>query len=92
MQDEATSTVSSEGPRNWSLFGARIPQAEIVFFCQVFLVYVVAGVALSQLALRPDGTQTTLWTALLSSSIGYLLPAPSLKKNGQPRPILPHAA
>lgn len=91
MQDETTSTSASA--HNWSLLGKRVPQAEIVFFCQVILVYVVAGVSLSQLAFKPDGSQTTLWTALLSSSLGYLLPSPTLKtKHNEQRPaLLPHA-
>lgn len=75
MEDRGSQTSQ---PR-WSFLGKRVPQAEIVFFCQVILVYIVAGIALSQLALQPDGSQTTLWTALLSSSLGYLLPAPHLK-------------
>lgn len=78
MQDESTSTASI-GTRSWSCFSSRVPKEEIVFFCQVILVYIVAGIALSQLALQPEGSQTTLWTALLSSSIGYLLPSPQLK-------------
>lgn len=89
MQDEATSTTSSGLSRSWACLGSRVPQAEIVFFCQVILVYIVAGIALSQLALKPEGPQTTLWTALLSSSLGYLLPSPQLKKNER---LLSHPA
>ena len=79
MQNESTSTTSLRS--NWRFLGSRIPQAEIVFFCQVILVYIVAGISLSQLALKPDGSQTTLWTALLSSTLGYLLPSPKLKSH-----------
>ena len=89
MQDEATSTASFT--RSWSCCSRRVPKEEIVFFCQVILVYIVAGIALSQIALKPDGPQTTLWTALLSSSLGYLLPAPQLKNNKNER-LLSHPA
>lgn len=81
MQDEATSTTSSY--RSWACFSRRVPKEEIVFFCQVILVYIVAGIALWQIALKPEGPQTTLWTALLSSSLGYLLPAPQLKTKNE---------
>ena len=80
--DKNTSTSSlksTHSSSSWSFLGSRVPQAEIVFFSQVVLVYVVAAIALSQLALKPEGPQTTLWTALLSSTLGYLLPSPTLK-------------
>jgi Trk-type K+ transport system membrane component len=64
---------------HWHLFGRRHPKSEIVFFFQVVLIYIVVITAIVNLSLNTDNSK--LWTALLSSSIGYLLPAPSLKEN-----------
>ena len=61
----------------WHLFGKFCPRSEIVFFVQVVLVYIVVIVSIVNLTIgRPDDK---LWIALLSSSIGYILPSPNLK-------------
>ncbi len=63
----------------WHLFGRRMPKSEIVFFVQVFLIYIVVITSIVNLTINKD--EGKLWTALLSSSFGYLLPNPTLKKN-----------
>ena len=78
-----TSVVNMEpsethSQRSWSLFGERVPRSEIVFFCQVIILYTVIATSIFNLSTgHKDGH---LWVALLSSSLGYLLPNPSLKK------------
>lgn len=68
-------SVSNNG--KWHLFGKYCPRSEIVFFVQVVLVYIVVIVSIVNLTLgRADDK---LWIALLSSSIGYILPSPNLK-------------
>ena len=62
----------------WHLFGTECPKEEIVFFCQVIILYTVIVVSIYNLTVGYD--DSTLWTALLSSSLGYLLPDPSLKR------------
>ena len=62
----------------WHLFGTECPNEEIVFFCQVIILYTVIVVSIYNLTVGHD--DSTLWTALLSSSLGYLLPNPSLKR------------
>ena len=57
----------------WHLFGTECPKEEIVFFCQVVILYTV------KITCTRHG-DFTIWTALLSSSLGYLLPNPSLKR------------
>ena len=61
----------------WVWCGERVPKTQIVFFCQIFVVYCVIGAAIANLSLQQGDKQ--LWTILLSSCIGYLLPSPSLK-------------
>ena len=58
--------------------GTECPKEEIVLFCQVIILYTVIVVSIYNLTVRPG--DSTLWTALLSSSLGYLLPNPSLKR------------
>ena len=61
----------------WHIFGRECPE-EIVFLCQVIILYTVIVVSIYNLTVAHD--DSTLWTALLSSSLGYLLPNPSLKR------------
>ena len=58
------------------LFGTECPNEEIVFFCQVIITVIVVSIY----NLTIGHGDSTLWTALLNSSLGYLLPNPSLKR------------
>ena len=62
----------------WHMFGHKFPKEEVVFFMQVVLIYIVVVTSIVNLTLNKD--EGKLWTALLSSSLGYLLPNPTLKK------------
>jgi hypothetical protein len=70
---------SSSHSSRWHLCGKTLPRSEIVFLVQVILVYIVVIVSIVNLTIgcKPD----RLWIALLSSSIGYILPNPTLKLN-----------
>ena len=63
---------------DWYFFGTECPKEEIVFMCQVIVLYTVIVVIICNLTIGHG--DATLWTALLSSSLGYLLPNPSLKR------------
>lgn len=63
----------------WHLFGRHVPRSEIVFFFQVILVYIVVIVSIVNLSIGRSNDK--LWIALLSSSLGYILPCPNLKPN-----------
>ena len=65
-----------EHPGCGSFFGRRVPRSEIVFFCQMILIYVVVAVSLFNLT-REHGPDN-LWVALLGSCLGYVLPNPSI--------------
>ena len=67
----------SSGER-WHLLGTRVPQAEIVYFCQMIIVYIIIITSIVNLSLQNGSTE--LWISLLSSCIGYALPNPKLKK------------
>ena len=63
----------------WHIFGTECPRGEIVFLCQVVVLYTVIVVIIYNLTVGHD--DSTLWTALLSSWLGYRLPNPSMKRD-----------
>ena len=73
-QDEENQSNSEK----WHLLGTRVPQAEIVYFCQMIIVYVIIITSIVNLSLQNGRSE--LWISLLSSCIGYALPSPKLKK------------
>lgn len=76
--EESTSHASRSGsPQQvWNVLGKKLPQNEVVYFTQVLLVYVVVIACIVNLT-RGSG-DSNLWTCLLSSCLGYLLPNPKL--------------
>jgi hypothetical protein len=76
-----SSSSSGGGHSHWWIFGQKFPKNEVVFFVQIIIVYVVILTSLVNLTLqRGDNSgEQKLWIALLSSSLGYLLPNPSIR-------------
>jgi len=60
----------------WHLFGAILPKTEVIFICQVVVLYIVILTCIVNLSLKNG--DSNLWTALLSSSLGIMLPQPTL--------------
>ena len=61
----------------WTFLGTSLPK-EIVYFCQILLVYAIVVTAIVNLSLHSHNTE--LWVSLLSSAIGYALPSPTLHR------------
>lgn len=60
----------------WSVFGEKLPRSEIVFVCQMIMIAAVIVSSIYNLSIsHPD---SKLWIALLSSSLGYILPNPTI--------------
>lgn len=68
---------NSSSTEPWSLLGNKIPKSEIVYFCQMSVVYIIIITSIVNLSLQNGSTE--LWMSLLSSAIGNALPNPSLK-------------
>ena len=81
LEDTVEDIVEDTGStsKRWVLFGNSCPKAEIVFFCQVAVLYTVIVVSIYNLT-KTDAN-SNLWTALLSSCLGYLFPNPSMKRD-----------
>ena len=61
----------------WCCSGSRVPRAEIVYLCQIVLILSIVFASIYNLT-REQGDRQ-LWTALLSSCMGYILPNPTIK-------------
>lgn len=74
-----------EGSSRVLLAGTEYRKSQLVFLFQVTLVFLVVIVSMINLSLHQK--PQSLWITLLSSSIGYLLPNPSMKiaQNGVER-------
>ena len=69
----------SNSPTHWNCLSGRVPRSEIVFVVQVILIFTIVGFCLYNLTVGTD--HKDLCISLLSSSIGYILPNPKLKKH-----------
>ena len=81
QDEDCTDAAPNESDSTpWHIFGTACPKEEIVFLCQVVVLYTV--ILISIYNLTTGNGDSNLWTALLSSSLGYLLPNPTLRRNG----------
>ena len=84
MTDTQVSRTSNGG-ETWTCC-SRIPKEEVVYFCQVVLIYIIAVACLVNLSIG-DKEQNSIWWSLLSGSVGYLLPSPRIgKQKNEPLP------
>lgn len=58
----------------------EFPGNEVKFFCQIFIIFIIVCVSLYNLTSNTGNTNDTLWISLLSSSMGYLMPNPSIRR------------
>ena len=65
-----------EGP-TCCLFKKDIAVQTVIYFTQVIIIYIVIVWCLINISL--DRGDCGVWTNLLSSCLGYLLPSPTLK-------------
>ena len=77
VEDEDNNSSSSNS--NWKWMGYNFPKGEAVFFSQVIILYTVVLSCIVNLSISGGEDKDTLWVALLSSCLGYMLPNPSLK-------------
>ena len=69
----------SQQSEKWHFLGRRCPKSEIVYFCQMSVVFIIIVTSIINLTLHDSKME--LWISLLSSSIGYALPSPTLKRS-----------
>ena len=76
--DEDVASNTTRSTRH--LFGAGSPKAESVLLSHVIVLYTI--IVVSSYSLVNGINDSDLWMALVRSSLGYLLPNPSVKRNG----------
>ena len=74
--------MDRDSNRSWNMFGKSMPKEEVVYCTQVVMIYVVIITCIFNLSLHNG--DSNLWTALLSSCLGYLLPNPHMKTKKVP--------
>lgn len=67
----------SHSSERWQWMGKKLPKSEIVYFCQMTVVFIIITTAIANLSLGTGSSE--LWLTLLSSAAAYVLPAPSMK-------------
>ena len=83
MPDEINSQESVVS-RRWTILGGKFPKQEVIYLSQVVLIYVVVIACIINLSLRV--VNESLWASMLSGCIGYILPAPKVRRKHEPVP------
>ena len=61
----------------WKCCGQSCARSLLVFFCQVFFVFLVFTFCAVNLTINYDSSDlSAFWAALLGASVGYLIPNP----------------
>ena len=79
-KEEVNGRPLSRMSEMWHVLGRKIPREEMVFGCQMCVIFSVVGASIYNLTIADD-SRSELWTALLSSCLGYLMPNPQLKRH-----------
>ena len=74
--DRVTFTKIDGFKRKSTFCGVDLPRMEITYLIQIIVLYAIIITSLTNLCLKNG--PLNLWISLLSSSIGYLLPQPTL--------------
>jgi hypothetical protein len=66
-----------DNDKTWTFFGAPIARSQLIFVVQIVFIFLISLVCVGNLTLGSESCEeSTAWIALLSSVIGYVLPAP----------------
>ena len=64
--------------KSWKFFGRTCNRFLLVFMCQFFVIVLILACAIVRIMLSTTCEETTVWVAILSSTVGYILPSPKL--------------
>ena len=59
-------------------FGRTCNRSLLVFMCLFFVIVLILACAIVQIMLSTTCEETTVWAAILSGTVGYILPSPKL--------------
>ena len=64
--------------QSWKCFGQTCNRSLVVFLSQFFVILVILVFCIVRITLATTCEETTVWIAILSSTVGYILPSPKL--------------
>ena len=64
--------------KSGKFFGRTCNRSLLVFMCQLFVIVLILACAIVRIMLSTTCEETTVWVAILSSLVGYILPSPKL--------------
>ena len=64
--------------KSWKFFGRTCNRSLLVFMCQFFVIVLILACAIVRIMISTTCEETTGWVAILSSTVGYILPSPKL--------------
>ena len=77
--DSEAQTMTSWPSHTWKLFGRAVPRSEVVYLCQVVVIFVIIITCILNLSLTNGNKE--MWVSFLGYSLGALLPPPKIKKS-----------
>lgn len=63
---------------SWKFFGKSCNRSLVVFLAQFLVIISILCCAIVRITLAKTCEETTVWIAILSSTVGYILPSPKL--------------
>ena len=64
--------------QSWKCFGQTCNRSLVVFLSQFFVILLILACCIVRITLTETCEETTVWIAILSSTVGYILPSPKL--------------
>ena len=64
--------------QSWKCFGQTCNRSLVVFLSQFFVIFLILACCIVRKTLAETCEKTTVWIAILSSTVGYILPSPKL--------------
>ena len=64
--------------QSWKFFGQTCNRSLVVFLSQFFVILLILACCIVRITLAETCEETTVWIAILSSTVGYILPSPKL--------------
>ena len=64
--------------QSWKCFGQTCNRSLVVFLSQFFDILLILACCIVRITLAETCEETTVWIAILSSTVGYILTSPKL--------------
>lgn len=70
---------NNEERQSWEFFGRKVSRSAGVFLFQCTVVFCLLTCAIVRIICSKSCEETTVWVAISSSLIGYVIPSPKLQ-------------